>query len=262
MRKSVAPGSQRKSAEIAERIRELVLTRGLRPGERLPPERELAQEFNVSRTALREALLLLESQGFLSIRRGRHGGAFVQNTPAKSVAGAFEYMLRLGQVSIEQLLQARLGIELMLPNFLGEAGRERWIEQLARNVAEAERLAGSAATPDVQRALLENLHEFHRIFAAATNNPVFMLASDTIVGIISSHMTEAGHAGCVSVDSVAEHRVIFDAVNAGKLEQPRLALEVHLNADNRRTRAVLQRAAATRTIRGVRGKVQLGSVTA
>lgn len=247
MRKPVASRSRRKSADIAERIRELAIARGLSPGDRLPPERELALELTVSRTGLREALLLLEAQGFLSIRRGRHGGAFVQDMPGRPVTGAFEHMLRLGQVSIEELLQARLGVELMLLRFLSQTGRDRWLERLRINVTEAEDLIGSPDSPDARVALLDNFHEFHRILAAATDNPVFVLAADTIVGIISTHLSEAGHHGCVSLASVAEHRAIFEAIKAGRIHEARRALEAHLKADSQRTRVVLQRKAARTT---------------
>jgi GntR family transcriptional repressor for pyruvate dehydrogenase complex len=231
--------SRRKSEEIAEQIRELAINRDLKSGERLPPERELAKQFNVSRTGLREALLLLESQGFVQIKRGRHGGAFVQEMHSRSITGAFGHMLRLGQVSIEQLLEARLGIELMLLGFAGKNARRAWIDKLEQNVSEAETWAASK-TPSARIELLENLHRFHQILAEATNNPVFELAAEAIVAIISAHLTEAGHSGCVSLESVREHRAILEALKEGRVDVAQRSLEAHLKADSRRTRALLQ----------------------
>jgi DNA-binding FadR family transcriptional regulator len=206
---------------------------------------------------LREALLLLESQGFLVIRRGRHGGAFVQSMHSRPIAGAFQHMLRLGQVSIEQLLQARLGIELMLLSFVGQSGRGRWIEQLDANVEQAEALVASAQSAEARVALLNNLHEFHRILAAATNNPVFELAAEAIVAIISTHLAEAGHRGCVSLDSVREHRAIVEAIKTGRVQDAQRKLEAHLKADSRRTRSLLQqyyRSASAPRRREARGR--------
>ncbi len=234
--------SRRKSEEIAEQIRELAISRDLQADERLPPERELALQFNVSRNGLREALLLLEAQGFIDIRRGRHGGAFVQGMHSRPVTGAFGQMLRLGQVSIDQLLEARLGIEVMLLGFVGQKGRGRWIERLEENIAEAEALRErTLRDPSARVALLGNLHAFHHALAAATNNPVFILAAETIVTIISRHLSEIGHQGCVSLDSVREHRAIVEALKAGRVPDAQRALEAHLKADSRRTRALLSR---------------------
>lgn len=239
MAKFVPLDSRRKSEDVAEQIRELAISRDLKPGERLPPERALAKQFNVSRTGLREALLLLESQGFLLIRRGRHGGAFVQSMHSRPITGAFQHMLRLGQVSIEQLLEARLGIEITILDFIGNRDRGRWIDELEANLEAAEELAEAANDATSRVGLLANLHEFHRILAAATENPVFELAAEAIVTIISRHLADAGHQGCVSLDSVREHRMIVEALKSGRVRDAQRALEDHLKADSRRTRALL-----------------------
>ena len=234
--------SRRKSADVADQIRELAIQRDLRPGERLPGERELAREFNVSRSGLREALLLLEAQGFIAIKRGRNGGAFIQGMHSRPVAGAFGNMLRLGQVSIDQLLEARLGIEVMVLGFAGHKARSRWLKELASNLERAEALRERAASiPGGRAALLANLHEFHHILAGATKNPVFMLAAETMMGIISRHLEDVGHEGYVSLESIREHRAIFEALAAGRLDEAQRALEAHLRADSRRTRALLNR---------------------
>jgi GntR family transcriptional repressor for pyruvate dehydrogenase complex len=234
--------SRRKSEEIAHQIRELAIGLDLQPNERLPPERELSRQFNVSRTGLREALLLLESQGFIVIKRGRHGGAFIQGMHSRPVSGAFGNMLRLGQVSIDQLLEARLGIEVMLLKFVSKNARGRWLEQLDQNLAEAEELGARSEHDQAARvALLTNLHQFHNILATATQNPVFVLAAEAIVGIISRRLAEVGHEGCVSLDSVREHREIIKALKAGRVSEAQAALEAHLKADSLRTRALLKK---------------------
>ena len=64
--------------EIADQIKKAILDRKLKPGERLPSERELAEQFQVGRLTIREALRSLETSGIITIRKGSGGGAFVR----------------------------------------------------------------------------------------------------------------------------------------------------------------------------------------
>jgi len=232
--------SRRKHQDIAHQIRELAISGRLIPGSRLPTERDLAQKFQVSRTAIRDAFLLLESQGFLRIKRGRNGGAYLEEMNPRQLAGAFGDMLRLGQVSIPQLLDARLGIETSLLDFIDAAEQSQAAADLRRNLDAAWRLSRStdrAARVD----LLQNLHEFHHLLAAATHNPVFVLAIGTIMSILQKYLDAIGHHTCVSLDSVAEHQAIFDAIMAGRVFEARKAVADHLLADNARMVELLNR---------------------
>lgn len=240
MAKFVPLDSRRKSEEIADQIRELAISRRLRSGERLPPERLLAEQFNVSRLGVREALRLLELQGFLIIKRGRHGGAYVQDMHSRPVVSAFDHMLRLGHISIQQLLDARLAIEVSLLPFISVKNRNEWLAQLEANVVEAEDLRLAAQRQPARRIdLLQNLHQFHHLLADATNNPVFVLSIEAIIASISHHLDESGHEGCVSLESVSEHRAILNALKSRRLDEARAALEAHLKADSRRMSSVL-----------------------
>jgi DNA-binding FadR family transcriptional regulator len=206
------------------------------PGDRLPPERTLAKQFNASRGAVRDALRHLESQGFLLIRRGRRGGAYLQAMHGRQLVGSFGDMLRLGQVSVEQLLDARLGIELSLIRFVKQNGNPEWMARLVRNIEEAELLRRAAMRdPAAGGDLLRNLHEFHHLLAAATDNPVFSLAVEVIIAILRRYLDTIGHRSCVSLDSVTEHRIIFEAIRDGRPDEAARAMEAHLRADSRRT---------------------------
>jgi DNA-binding FadR family transcriptional regulator len=250
--------SRRKHAEIAEQIRELVFNRMLNPGDRLPPERTLANRFNVSRGAVRDALRHLESQGFLEIRRGRSGGAYLQEMHGRQLVDGFGDMLRLGQVSVEQLLDARLAIELGLLESVRKNGGRGWIDRLGRNVEEAETLRRAAARePTAGAALLRNLHEFHHLLAGATGNPVFILAVEAIIAILRIYLDEIGHHTCVSLDSVSEHRAVLDAIRSGRLDEARRVMEGHLRADSQRTVALIRKR-ARRSKRTATGTVARG----
>jgi DNA-binding FadR family transcriptional regulator len=129
----------------------------------------------------------------------------------------------------------------MLLDFIRQPGKSRFLQQLEENLRQAETLRERVARDDGARVpLLSNLHEFHRILAAATNNPVFILAAEAIVAIISGQLSDIGHHGCVSLDSVKEHREILESLRSGRVEEAQKMLEAHLKADSRRTRTLLQ----------------------
>src|SRR5271155_904676 len=96
--------------EIADQIRKELSDRRLRAGDRLPPERALAEQFGVSRNTLREALRSLENAGLLRLQKGAAGGAFVSDGGGSAVINGLHDMFRLGAIQPEQLTEARVAI--------------------------------------------------------------------------------------------------------------------------------------------------------
>src|SRR3970282_40915 len=88
--------AQRTFEEVVNQVRDQLAGGELVPGERLPPERELARQLNVSRSALREGLRTLEIAGIVELRKGRTGGAFITRGNQPVVSEALADLLRLG----------------------------------------------------------------------------------------------------------------------------------------------------------------------
>src|ERR671939_458481 len=102
----------RASAAIAEQIRNAILEGRVRSGERLSPERELAEQFGVSRVTVRDALRILEAMGLIEVRVGARGGAFV-TAPTGSVVGqTMSDMMLMSALTAEDIVEARLILEL------------------------------------------------------------------------------------------------------------------------------------------------------
>src|ERR671922_3012505 len=102
----------RASSAIADQVRTAIVSGKLKQGERLPPERELAERFAVSRVTVRDALRALEAMGLVEIRVGARGGAFV-TVPSGSVMGqTMSDMLMMQALSPEDIVEARLVVEL------------------------------------------------------------------------------------------------------------------------------------------------------
>ena len=101
----------RVSEEVAEQIKQAILQGHFKAGQKLPPERQLADEFEVSRLCVREALRVLEISGFLVTRQGASGGAFVTDLTLETMSKAFSDLFLVGKFSIPELCEARLLLE-------------------------------------------------------------------------------------------------------------------------------------------------------
>lgn len=140
---------------VADQIRQQIVRGELTEGQRLPPEDELTTQFGVARTTLREALRVLESQGLLSIRRGRGGGPVVTHPDLGPIAMTLAVSLQLQKTSIGDLDAAR---QLIEPQIAG---------QLARHHTDAD-LAALEAAIDVASQAAER-HDGHAFGLAAAH---------------------------------------------------------------------------------------------
>lgn len=94
----------------ADQLRRAILTGRYMPGDRLPPERELSRQLDVSRTTLREAVRMLVSEGLVDVRRGSQGGVVVAHRPKMSMA-ALRALLRRSLDEVEEILDLRIVLE-------------------------------------------------------------------------------------------------------------------------------------------------------
>ncbi len=93
--------------QVCDRIRAELAAGTIKPGDRLPAERDLAQQLGVSRSAVREALRSLEMSGILSLEKGASGGAYVREASADGLARSLHDLLFLSNVPLEQLTEVR-----------------------------------------------------------------------------------------------------------------------------------------------------------
>src|SRR3954463_14690424 len=102
----------RASSSIADQIRSAIVTGQLGEGDRLPPERELAEQFGVSRVTVRDALRALEAMGLIDVRVGARGGAFVTVPSGDGVGQTMSDMMMMQAITPEDIVEARLMVEL------------------------------------------------------------------------------------------------------------------------------------------------------
>lgn len=202
--------------EITAQLRRRVIHGQLEPGDKLPPERDLAVKLGVSRNSVREALRVLETAGVLRLQKGAHGGAIVASPSGEGVAVALQDMFQLGSVTPAQLTEARLHITDTVVRLACARITPGQIDALEVNVEQSR--AASDAGDYVTRSRIDL--EFHKLLARATGNPVF---ESVMAGPIAVMQHFVDTLGPPRVDQVCESRSRFIArLRAG---QPQAAID-------------------------------------
>jgi GntR family transcriptional repressor for pyruvate dehydrogenase complex len=171
--------------EICDQIRQDLVEGKLKPGDKLPPERALAEQFNVSRVALREALRALEIAGIVTMLKGSNGGAVILDGTFNTVTQSIADIRRLGRISLTQVGEARILIqELVIRMAIRRASAEE-IDALELNVA---RTARYVAERDFE-SRMEASQEFYRLLAKASGNELIVILNDSLAAIMRPYVT-------------------------------------------------------------------------
>jgi GntR family transcriptional repressor for pyruvate dehydrogenase complex len=171
--------TDRYSGRIARQIQELVVSSQLVPGDKLPPERELAARYGVSRTAVREALKLLQERGFIEARTG--SGSFVAKPGIASVTSSISLVSQMRRGTLGDLLEARLCLEGYISRLAVERATEDDIAVIEDTVSAMRR----ALSEDPHRYIDIDL-DFHTALASASHNPFFVILSASLIDLIQS----------------------------------------------------------------------------
>jgi DNA-binding FadR family transcriptional regulator len=179
--------AERVSQLIEGQLKEAIITHHYRAGDKLPSERELADMFNASRSSIREAIRSLERSGFVVVKKGVHGGAFViQKGNSKPMVNYLRDMMRLRQVSLEEILQARLIIEPEVAAAAAQKATPKDIELLEEITRD--QLAGFDSENPVMQ--FDRNPRFHRIIAEITGNQVFIIIMQILSEIHAFRMNQ------------------------------------------------------------------------
>ncbi len=175
---------KRYSEQIAHEIETKILNNELRLGQRLLSEVDLAKEFRVSRTVIREALRLLEGRGFVKIKRGPKGGIFANDGFHKPMSEALGRLVDSGKVNAGNIFEFRLLIE---PYVAGEAAKRA----TAEDIEELKILLELAReNMDDSKALQRIRGKFHIQLATATGNPVLQLVMNALIELLRKYFSD------------------------------------------------------------------------
>jgi len=206
--------------QVARQLLALVQNGSLKPGQKLPPERELSTMLEVSRPSLREALRALSLLGVLRIRQG--GGIYVSELDPESLLAPLHFFVALNEKNLEDLFEARLVVEAENARIAAQKISAEDIARLKKCVDfEAHEL-------NDQDKFIQSDVEFHRIINESVDNAFLnrFATSLHILGKASREIT--GHIPGVIEQSLVDHEKIVAAIEARDGDAAASAMKDHL----------------------------------
>ena len=217
---SPTPHSQL-TLQVVEHVRALVSSGTLKPGDRLPPERELARSLNISRSSLRAGIGFLSAMGVLKSRHG--AGTFVATGPPALDSSSLNVLGALHNFQPMQMFEARLVIESSVACLAAERATEAHLAELSEEVAEM-----YASIDDPQQYLIHDIR-FHRTIARASGNPILGALMETITANLYETRRATVDGSRDLKESTETHHEIYRAIRSRNPEAARQAMEHHLN---------------------------------
>jgi DNA-binding FadR family transcriptional regulator len=212
--------------QVADQLKEQVITGELAAGTRLPNEAELARLFGVSRSTVREALKLLASQHLIDTTRGVTGGSFVSSpdavTVAENLGGTLGLLVNTQNMSVANLLEGRLFLEPSAARVAAERADAEMLEALRSTTESTSELAPSHGFV---------VHwDFHTTLVAATGNPLLQLMCQPINQVLRTRLHRDRIAREVWDRVDADHVEIYRAVADGDADAAERLTREHLHS--------------------------------
>jgi len=207
--------------QIVQQIEESILKGALRPGDQLPAERELAQRFGVSRTAVREAVKALREKGLVEAFSGR--GTFITDGTSQAVRQSLDLMVKIGQPEgSTHLAELRAILEPEIAALAATRSEESDLATMREAVAVMDR---AGKDPD---AYIEADLDFHLALAEAAANPLILSLIDSIVGLLREQRLRIFKVPGGPERGQIHHKRILEAMETRDPERAREAMRAHL----------------------------------
>ena len=224
--------------QVALRIQNMIAAESLRPGDRLPSERDLAGRLNVSRSVIREATRVLSVRGLVNVRSG--SGTYIQELKISDASAPIGLFLKLKQSpnGIDSLCEVRCTLEVEIAGLAAERATEQDI-------------AAMRASIDSMVAHVENAEQFtsddlsfHMALAAATHNDLYSVLLQPIADLLLEFRVIAyGYDEQSTVENgLIYHRKLLSLIEARDAAGAREAMRKHLDQAERLLRAACEQA--------------------
>lgn len=208
---------------VCERVREKLVRGELKPGDKLPAERDLAQQLGVSRNVVREALRSLEFAGVVVLRKGAKGGAFIQQDVVSRITQALSDLITLNAISLKDLFEARILIlEMVLDHVfkLRAAPDFSSLDQVVRDTREAVR---SGDIP----SRIKCAYRFYHELAALTGNSAITQIVDSQTELVQTFLRY--RVADLPADALVTSReILVKLLKSREIEAAKIELRAHI----------------------------------
>ena len=212
--------------KIFSQIRTAILEGKLKPGDKLPAEKKLVEQFQVSKQTLRESLRALEHMGLIDVRKGIGGGAFIVEVDIEITKESLANYLYFKNLTIENLSEFRRLIE--------PAAAKIAAQNISSDELEALRLLGESARENLKmnriRDAARDEFNFHRFIAGLTDNPILILFLDFVESMLDDFKIVLKPDAAFFETVLDAHDRIYEAIKARNAELAAAEMLEHVEA--------------------------------
>jgi len=208
--------------EIVRQVKQMIAEGRLKSGDRLPPERDLAEKFVVSRTSVREALRVLESLGLIEIRAGE--GTFVRGVSVESLIEPLALVMAAQREAIGELFEARRVLEPAIAALAAGRATPEEIHEMERILEDQAKEIAAGKTGLAQDAA------FHTAIGTAAHNRAITRIAHAIMDLLTQSREESLNTPGRPTRSHQDHRRILQAIARRNATVARQAMLDHLVA--------------------------------
>jgi GntR family transcriptional repressor for pyruvate dehydrogenase complex len=205
---------------VVQHVRALIERGELKPGDRLPPERELAVQLGVSRPSVRAGLRSLAAIGVLQTRHG--AGTFITDGPPTLGSEPLSFLAALHGFTRDEMFEARRALEVGVAGLAAERATAEHVATMSDEVQ------GMYTALEDPQAFLDYDLRFHRAVASAASNPVLGALIEMVAALFFERRRETIERARNLRESADLHRKVYQAIRARDPEAARAAMDEHL----------------------------------
>jgi GntR family transcriptional regulator, transcriptional repressor for pyruvate dehydrogenase complex len=208
---------------VKDLLKQAVWQGDLKPGERLPVEKEIARKLKVSKVTVREALREMESEGLIEKRRGMYGGSFVAEPSLSKMLDQVTNYYHTGGITLQELVEFRRILEPTLVAMAAERRTEEDLEKIRENMAAFEQ---SLDAGEMDHALAI---EFHRLIADACHNPLVSAVMAALAGVFAEILDQVPMRVEDARIDLDYCKKFYDCLVHGRKEKARRLMQEHFD---------------------------------
>jgi GntR family transcriptional repressor for pyruvate dehydrogenase complex len=213
--------------QVVQQLQELIISGRLKPGDKLPPERQLAEQLGVSRTVIREAIKTLEQRGLVTVLTG--SGTYVSQMDPRIVSESIGLLVQQSTSSFDHLNEVRRMLEIEITGLAAERAQPEDIEAMEEAVQEMEgAVANIRGHPDLLEDFVEADLAFHNALAKAAQNPLLPILLEPISDLLVEFRRLASSGPGAPEDALNYHHRILEYLKARDASTCRELMREHL----------------------------------